>query len=116
MTSKTNQRRDGSSGVVTQLCSINTTGAVFLSDRQLDMSSEISFNMETHVFGLQQEWTVKGWVVECQPERATADSLFQVTLLFSDLPEGLRKVLVLTEGHMSRGYPVIASAPLFGMN
>ena len=118
MASKANQRRSSSDkrDVITRLCSINTTGLVFYSSRRLKLSSEISFSIETKVFGFCQEWSLQGWVVECRHVRDQEDANYQITLLFSDLPKGLQQVLATAEGEAKRAYPAVADAPMFGLN
>jgi hypothetical protein len=97
MASRRNLQQDGKEGVVTHLCSINSTGLVFVSNRELGLSSEVSFSIETRVFGLNQEWSLQGWVVECRHMPEDNGAHYQVTLLFSDFPKGLQHVLAMAD-------------------
>lgn len=115
MDNSRNEKRLNSLNEVKALCSISPTGAVFLTQHRVPLTSEVCFSMETEVFGLHQEWVVRGWVVECQQNKLGAPSGYQVTLLFHDLPEGLERVLELnsTEGV---AYPELQNCALFGKN
>ena len=94
------------------MCSITETGVVFVNTTPLEVSSELTLTVQTTVLGLTREWTVQGWVVEC----STQDSAYQVTLLFSDLPKGLRQVLAVAAGEKVRAYPMVAGGEVFGLN
>ncbi len=94
------------------MCSINATGVVFVNTAPLEVSTELTITIQTTVLGSTRDWTVQGWVVECSMQ----ESDYQVTLLFSDLPKGLRQVLVLASDKNVRAYPVVARAEMFGLN
>jgi hypothetical protein len=119
MASKARQRRGktGAGGsTVTRMCSINSTGVVFENTVPLEVCSELTLSIQTRVFGLTREWTVQGWVVECAHMRCGNSGGYQVTLLFSGLPKGLRQVLAMADGHAAHAYPVVESATMFGLN
>src|SRR3954470_18880256 len=91
MASKATPRRrkvGARASTVTRMCSINPTGVVFVNTAPLEVSSELTLTIQTTVLGSKREWTVQGWVVECSLQ----ESDYQVTLLFSDLPNGLQQV------------------------
>lgn len=60
------------------------------------MSTEITLSIQTTLFGVESDWEVQGWVVECCAAETEQDA-YRVTLLFSDLPSRLRQVLSLAE-------------------
>lgn len=95
---------------------MNSTGAVFRNTRPLEVSSELTITVQATVLGMTSDWSVRGWVVECQPERVAAAASFRVTLLFSDLPEDLRDLLSIAEQASAGAYPPMPGAELFGMN
>jgi hypothetical protein len=98
------------------MCSITSTGVVFLNAKALEVSSEITLTVQTNILGSEHEWNIRGWVVECVPSEQQ-QSAFQVTLLFSDLPKGLQQILALAEGcHSASACKRIPGAELFGMN
>ncbi|WP_206026295.1 hypothetical protein [Roseimicrobium sp. ORNL1] len=100
----------------TRMCSISSTGVVFLNARALEVSSEITLTVQTNILGSGQEWTVQGWVVECVPAEEP-QNCFKVTLLFSNLPKELQQVLTLAEGcHGATAIRRIPGAELFGLN
>lgn len=109
-TSRSNFRSDARA-----LCSISSAGVVFFSEKRMPLSSEISFNMETEVFGLHQEWQVKGWVVGCESMPMGAQLGYKVTLLFHDLPDALISVLEMTQGARP-SFPMMDACPTFGLN
>jgi hypothetical protein len=95
------------------MCSINPTGVVFETSRPLDISSELALTIQTDLLGLSREWSVQGWVIDCTP----VNSEFQVTLLFSEVPQGLQQLLALTGGYTgTRAYPPVDGAEIFGLN
>lgn len=95
---------------------MNSTGVVFRNTKPLEVSSELTLTVQATVLGMTSDWSVRGWVVECQPERAAATDSFRVTLLFSELPEGLRKLLTVAGQTFGGSYPPIPGAELFGKN
>ena len=94
------------------MCSIQSTGLVFVNTQPLEVSSELTLSIQTSVLGASREWKVQGWVVECSQEGEE----YRVTLLFSDLPGGLREILALASGESFRAYPVVEDAEIFGLN
>jgi len=120
MASKANQRRKGrsdESGAATQLCSINSTGLVFISAHRLPLSAELTLAIETNVCGLIKTWNLRGWVVECRQTRASDSEPYKVTLLFSNTPKGLQEALVLaSEDGSQRSYPAADEQGIFGLN
>jgi hypothetical protein len=103
-------------GLVTRLCSINSNGLVFLSSSRLEVSSDVTLAVQTSAPGVSHEWVVHGWVVDCRLTRCRNGLRYKVTLLFHDLPAGLK--CILTEGRAVRpqGFPPLRHAPIFGMN
>jgi hypothetical protein len=100
----------------TRMCSISSTGVVFLNARALDVSSEITLTVQANILGDAQEWNVQGWVVECVPAEETRGT-FKVTLLFSSLPKELQQILALAEGcHHASACKRVPGAELFGLN
>lgn len=98
------------------MCSISSTGVVFLNASALEVSSEITLTVQTNILGRGQEWNVQGWVVECVPAEEQ-QSTFKVTLLFSNLPKGLQQILALAEGcHGPDACRRVQGAELFGLN
>ena len=100
---------------VRELCSISSAGVVLLCKHRMPLSSELSFSMETEVFGLHQEWTVKGWVVDCEAAQVGMVRAYKVTLLFHDLPEGLEQVLAMSRSELAP-YPPVPECPMYGLN
>lgn len=98
------------------MCSINSTGVVFLNTKPLEVSSELGIVVQTTVLGVTHDWSVRGWVVECRAERPGVAGSYQVTLLFSDLPKGLQQILAIAEGDGAHAYPVVQGADMFGLN
>lgn len=94
------------------MCSIQSTGLVFVNTSPLEVSSELTLSIQTSVFGMVNEWKVHGWVVECSREAEA----YRITLLFSDLPGALRQVLALASGESSHAYPEVEGAEIFGLN
>lgn len=101
--------------VGTPLCTINPTGVVFSSAERLDISSELGLVIETDVLGMVQEWAVQGWVVACK-ETGTQGEPFEITLLFSEVPVGLRQILALSPTAVSALMPRLGSDTRFGLN
>jgi hypothetical protein len=98
------------------MCSISSTGVVFLNASALEVSSEITLTVQTNILGCCQEWTIQGWVVECVPAEEPRGT-FKVTLLFSSLPKELQHVLALAEGcHGASACKRVPGAELFGLN
>ncbi|HSJ03381.1 MAG: hypothetical protein ACAI34_10985 [Verrucomicrobium sp.] len=100
------------------MCSISPTGVVFASRQPMEVSSELALTIKTDLLGLHREWSVQGWVIECTPllpDQKHAE--YQVTLLFSEMPNGLQQLLKLTECTQGgRAYPVVQNAEIFGLN
>ncbi len=100
----------------TKLCSISSTGVVFLSGQPLEVSSDITLSVQTKIMGLESDWPVQGWVVECL-ECLENPGSYQVTLLFSELPSSLKKILSLAEECRSgQTCPRVPGAELYGLN
>ena len=117
MASRANQgrkRKRNCDSTVTHLFSMNSTGAVFRNTKPLEVLSELTITVQATVLGLTSDWSVRGWVVECQPERAAATDSFRVTLLFSELPEDLRDLLMVAEQSSVGSYPPVTGAEVFG--
>ncbi len=94
------------------MCSIQSTGLVFVNTKPLEVSSELTLSIQTSLLGVSKEWKVQGWVVECSREGKE----YRVTLLFSNLPSGLSEILDLASTESSRVYPVVDGAEIFGLN
>ena len=81
------------------------------------MSSEVSITVQTSHVGTTREWQVRAWVVECQDLCLQSGLEFRVTLLFSELPQGLSQVLSWQDGFHSNlpdeGNP---NVDIFGLN
>ncbi len=106
-----------SSEIVTGLCSVNSTGVVFLARKRLKVCSDITLSVQTSSLGAVHDWTVQGYVVECRTVRDVESGLrYQITLLFSDLPAELRAMLLADEKEMEFSYPEVEGATLFGLN
>jgi len=117
MASQAEQRQTGIGGIVEQLCSITTTGVVVTTRQELDVSSEVSITVQTSSLGMTREWQVQAWVVECRALGEDAEGRFQVTLLFSALPRGLKQLLICHEHEASgRPFPVVKGGEIFGLN
>lgn len=119
MDSHSNHRRSKSGGCVntlTRMCSINAQGVVFLARRRMKLSAELTLAVQSSVLGINFHWDVHGWVVDCRQVRCEEGVDYQVTLLFSEVPEGLRRILALAEGHATHAYPEVEGAPHFGLN
>lgn len=117
MSSQAEQRQAGMGGFVEQLCSITTTGVVVTTRQELDVSSEVSITVQTSALGMVREWQVQAWVVECRSLREDHDGRYQVTLLFSALPHGLKQLLICHEHEASgKPYPVVNGGEIFGLN
>ncbi len=82
----------------------------------MKISSELTLAVQSCVLGLNFEWNLHGWVVECRQVKREDGRHFQVTLLFSDMPEGLRQIIALAEGRATHAYPEVKGATLFGLN
>lgn len=114
-----NERRDriSMSSVVTHMCSINGSGLVFHSSDAMPVSSEVKLTIETNHHGQKNHWKVEGWVVECHPADIEEDHLaFQVTMLFSDIPQALRELLQENDILNRASYPPVPGAEMFGLN
>ena len=98
------------------MCSINSTGVVFVNTVPIEVSSELTLTVQTSLLGVTHDWTVHGWVVECSPVQDDGAVRHQVTLLFSDLPAGLKHVLALAEQGGSCPYPRVPGFPVLGQN
>ncbi len=105
-----------SDGLVTRLCSINTSGLVFLAASRLEVSSDVTLAVQTSAPGLSHEWEVHGWVVDCRIARCRDGLRYKVTLMFHDLPAGLRSILRAECAARSQSFPPLRHAPNFGMN
>ena len=117
MSSQAEQRQMGTSGIVEQLCSITTTGVVVTTHQELDVSSEVSITVQTSSLGMVREWQVQAWVVECRSMQDDEDGRYQVTLLFSTLPHGLKQLLICHEHEASgKPYPQVKGGEIFGLN
>lgn len=103
--------------IITRLCSINSNGMVFLASTRLEVSSEVTLSVRAQAGGLDvsDDWEVHGLVVDCRAVRSREGLHYQVTLLFEEVPESLRRVLVqmLTA---QCGYMPLQQAPVFGLN
>ncbi len=118
MASKTKHHRDingGESGKVTQLCSINGSGLVFVCGRKFAVSSELSLTVQTCDTGMEREWNVSGLVVECRNVKRGRYARYQVTLLFSELPDGLKN-MVAGKIIPAESFIPLMNCPMFGMN
>ncbi len=104
------------SGLVTQLCSINSSGLVFLASGRLELSSDVTLMVQTNAPGVCREWEVHGWVVDCRMTRCREGLRYRVTLLFHDLPVGLKGILREEHSASPHHFPPLRRAPLFGMN
>ncbi len=103
--------------IVTTVCSVNSTGLVFLTQKRLKVCSDITLSVQTSTEGATRDWTVQGCVVECRTVRQPATGLrYQITLLFSDLPAELRALLAADEKETGVLYPAVEGAGVFGLN
>ena len=102
--------------IVTRLCSINSSGLVFLTTRRFEVSSEVSLMVQTCTPGVSREWEVQGLVVDCRVARCREGLRYKITLLLHSLPEGLQAILREEQQGSSASYPPLRQAPLFGMN
>jgi hypothetical protein len=102
--------------IVTRLCSINPTGLVFLATRRFEISSEVTLAVQTSAPGVSREWDARGFVVECRMVRCPEGLLYKITLLFQDVPEGLRSLLHDEKAAAPAAYPPLRQAPVFGLN
>lgn len=110
------QSATGGGGLVTQICSIDSNGLVFLALSRLEVSSDVTMLLQTSTRGVVHEWEVRGWVVDCRATRCRGGLRYKVTLLFHDLPAGLQGVLSEGGAVGPQGYPPLRHAPVFGMN
>lgn len=118
MASKAKHHREfngGESGEVTQLCSINGSGLVFVSRRKFPVSSELSLTVQTGDIGVEREWNVSGLVVECRNVKRGRNARYQVTLLFSELPDEL-KSMVAGKLIATGSFIPLENCPIFGLN
>jgi hypothetical protein len=117
MGSKAKQPQSSTGEIVTALCSVNSTGLVFLTRKRLKAWSDITLSVQTSSHGATRDWTVQGCVVECRMVRNAATGLrYQITLLFSDLPAELRAMLAAEEKELRLPYPAVEDASVFGLN
>jgi hypothetical protein len=117
MGSKANHPDPSNGDIVTVLCSVNSTGLVFLATKRLKVCSEVTLTVQTSALGDTRDWTVQGWVVECRScRKPQTSSRYKVTLLFSDLPAELRTMLMTEENVGAAAYPAVEYAPVFGLN
>lgn len=106
---------DGPGSETTQLRSINSTGLVFVSGRKFPVTSEISLSVQTSAAGREDDWTVRGLVVECRNVKRRPHAQYQITLLFSELPEGLKELM--SGGMITSGsFIPLKNCALFGLN
>ena len=103
-------------GLVTRLCSINSNGLVFLTSGRLEVSSDVTMAVQTDAPGFSHEWEVRGWVVDCRIARCREGLRYKVTLLFHDLPTGLKNILAQERAAAPCSFPPLRHAPEFGMN
>ena len=114
---KQHQASADTDSTVTRICSINPTGLVFIASRRFDISAEISLGLQTSVQGTEREWDLCGWVVDCRTVRGAEGLSYQVTMLFSDVPEGLQGILTMESLVSGAGsHPRMRNAPIFGVN
>ncbi len=118
MASKAKHHREingGESDEVTHLCSINGSGLVFVCKRKFPVSSELSLTVQTGETGVEREWNVNGLVVECRNVKRGRHARYQVTLLFSELPDELKNIvtgeIIAVESFMPQ-----KNCPIFGLN
>lgn len=103
--------------MVTALCSVTTTGLVFLAGRRLKIGSDVTLTVQTSTPGAVQDWTVQGWVVECRTRRPLQAGLrYQITLLFSVIPAELEAMLANQGKVTPTIYPACDAAGIFGLN
>jgi hypothetical protein len=111
------QQKTATGGVlVTRLCSINTNGLVFLAPGRLEVSSDVTLMVQTSAPGESHEWEVHGWVVDCRVARCREGLRYKVTLLFHDLPAGLKGILAAEQAANPGCFPPLRHASIFGMN
>ena len=80
---------------------------------------EVGLVVQTSLMGRKREWSVQGLVVECQAKEAKGkdeEAGFEVTLLFSDLPQGLKVLLGQVRGSRFYLYPPVKDEEFFGLN
>lgn len=113
-----NERRTtgGGGSVAARMCSITDTGLVFQTSSSLEVGSEVRLSIQANLMGRESEWAVQGWVVECHPAKMAESQGFEVTLLFSDLPQGLKRLLAHVKGRRFYAYPPVRGAEIFGLN
>lgn len=117
MGSKAKSSESSGGEIVTALCSVNSTGLIFLATRRLKICSDITLTVQTSTPGSVHDWTVQGCVVECRALRKAKTGLrYRITLLFSDLPEELRAMLLNEDKPSTLLYPECHVAPIFGLN
>lgn len=103
-------------GAVARLCSINSNGLVFLASARLDVSSDVTLAILTSGPDVPHEWDVHGWVVDCRAVRCRRGPRYRVTLLFHDLPAGLREILAGEHKDSPRRHPPLPNSAIFGLN
>jgi|GEM_PF-5870336 len=113
-----NDRRKSEDGIgeLAQLSSISESGLVFHSSSSLVTGAEVRLSVQTHVDGRAQEWTVKGWVVGCQPAAQGEEEGYEVTLLFSQVPRSLKMLLGQMKKSQRYAYPPVEGEEFFGLN
>jgi hypothetical protein len=119
MASKTKHQKKAAAsgdGLVTRLCSINSNGLIFIASSRLEVSSEVTLAVQTSAPGVSHEWEVHGWVVDCRVAHCRDGLGFRVTLLFHDLPAGLKGILADDQALGRGSFLRLRQAPLFGMN
>jgi hypothetical protein len=113
---KHQQKTATGGGLVTRLCSINSNGLVFLAPSRLEVSSDVTLMVQTNAPGVSREWEVRGWVVDCRVARCREGLRYKVTLLFHDLPAGLKGILAAEQAANHGCFPPLRHASIFGMN
>jgi len=118
MSSKANHHRGingGESGEVSHLCSINLSGLVFVCGQKFTVSSELALSVQIIASEREEDWNVRGLVVECRAVKRGRHARYQVTLLFSELPDGLGEMVA---GAMiaAGSFMQMKGCPLFGLN
>ncbi|TLD68312.1 hypothetical protein FEM03_23190 [Phragmitibacter flavus] len=100
------------------MSSISDTGLVFHSPQALVTGTEVGLTIQTSLLGYLREWSVQGWVVECECEsdEANEELGFAVTLLFSDMPQGLKTLLGQVSEQRLYAYPPVKGEEFFGLN
>ncbi len=105
----------GESDDAAQVCSINGSGIIFLCGKKFPVSSELVITVQACTLRPEQKWNISGLVVECRNVKRGRHARYQVTLLFSDLPDGLKNILT-GETPAARSFIPLQNCPLFGLN